>query len=242
MQCAARHKLWFILIVAVMLNLASWLSVRKISTKWLNVPEVPALNTAIGFGLGDAQLAYRQIGIMIQNLGDTGGRSTPLKAYNYDRLGQWFFLVDKLDPKSHFMPFIAAYYFANVDDSQKLSNVVDYLAVVGQRPGQERWRWLAQAVYIARWQMKDLDKALALSKILASLNEPDLPLWTKQMPAFVLNAKGNKEEAAAVMMEILKSSVDKIHPNEVNHTKDYICTRILTEKEAEKTSLCQNIP
>ena len=234
--------LWFFLLSAVILNVMVWLSVRDVQGRWLNVPPVPSDISATAATLGDTQFAYRTVGVMLQNLGDTGGESRALKEYDYERLNEWFFLADRLDPKGHFVPFIAAFYFGAVQDPEKLAPLLDYLKVVGSRPGEERWRWLAQAVYLARYKMNDLDKAYELAVALASLEDDDRPAWAQQMPAFILNAKGSKEEALAVMLEILKTSVDKIHPNEVNFTRDYICTRILDPQESRDHPLCQGSP
>lgn len=249
MASAQKRILYLLFVMAIILNVLSWLYVRDIQARWLNVPpvplkedDVPSEEGALAFALGDQQLAYRTIGIMLQNLGDTGGRSTPLRDYDYEALSRWFILADKLDPGSHFTPFLAAFYFGAVDDPSRLPPLLDYLERVGVRPGGERWRWLAQAVYIARWQMNDLDKALQLARKLAALDYPGMPTWTDQMPAFILGAKGNKEEALAIMLEILKTSADKIHPNEVNFTRDYICTRLLDESEAAGHPLCRDIP
>ena len=41
------------------------------------------------------------------------------------------------------------------------------------------------------------------------------------------------------MLEILASVGDKLHPNEVNHTRAYMCEDILTPEEAIKNPLCQ---
>lgn len=229
-------------ILAIAAHISVWLHVRDVRGQWLNVPPIPSETGVTTSTLGDKQFAYRLIGIMLQNLGETGGRNTAFKEYNYEDLSSWMMLADKLDPQSHFTPFLAAYYYGASNEADQLEPLVDYLAVVGVRPGGERWRWLAQAIYIARWQMKDLDKALLLARRLAGLSEPDMPAWTRQMPAFILNAKGDKKEAIAIMLEILRSSAEKIHPNEVNFTRDYICNRLMSEAEARDMTLCQNIP
>lgn len=242
MEARKSITLELLLVVAVILNVVTWFHARFEKARWINVPPVPKIQTAGGFALGDSQFAYRTIGITLQNLGDTGGRSTAMDDYNYNDLVKWFYLADRLDPNSHFVPFLAAYYFGAARKPESLNPLLDYLAAVGQRPGGERWRWLGQAVYIARWQMQDLDKALELANILANLNQPDLPLWTRQMPAFILNARGDKSEAADLLLEMLKDNAENIHPNEVNYTRDYICTRILEEEKAKNMPLCQNIP
>lgn len=226
---------------ALIANVVVWLQVRDVKGYWANVPPVPGVRGASLFALGDQQLAYRVIGIMLQNLGDTGGRSAAFDEYDYETLTRWFFLNDELDPESSFTPFLASFYYGSVKDHSKLRSLLTYLREIGARPGGQRWRWLAHGVYLARFQMNDLDIALEFANLLADVEDKNMPAWTKQMPAFILNAKGNKEEALAIMIEILKTSADKIHPNEVNFTRDYICTRLLEAEDADSHPLCQHI-
>lgn len=242
MQAPSRKYISATFTIVLALNVMIWLSVRDVRAKWLNVPPVPSLSGAASFGIGDQQFAYRVIGIMLQNLGDTGGNSTPLKNYNYDDLARWFFLADKLDPQSNFIPFLAAYYFGAVQDPEKLSPLIEYLRVVGNRPEGQKWRWLAQAVNMEMHGVKDLDKAYELARELADLSTPDMPEWTRQMPVFVLKARGDNEAAYDVMLEILKSSASKLDPAEVNYMRDYMCNTLLPPEKAKDNPLCQNIP
>lgn len=228
--------------LVLFLNVLTWFSARHVTGRWEGVPPVPGRAGITAFFLGDTQFAYRAAGIMLQNLGETGGRSEGLDKYDYNALRGWFFLADSLDPDSRFIPVLAAYYYGAVRDPEKLRPLLDYLYVAGSRPGEQRWRWLGQGVYIARFQMNDLDLALKFANRLASMNDPDMPAWTRQMPAFILNARGDKKEALAVMMEILESGIGKIRPGELNFTRDYICTRILDPAEAATRPLCQDTP
>lgn len=215
----------------------SW-QARDLQAAWANVPPVPTEEGATILALGDRQFAYRSIGIMIQNLGDTGGRTTPLYEYDYERLAEWFFLEHKLDPRADFIPLLAAYYFGATQTPEELDPVIEYLAVAGQRPEPQKWRWLAQAVYLARFRRGDLDKALELAHILASLYREGMPGWTRQMPAFIAAATGDKETALAIMTAILRDDGDKLHPNEINFMIDFICTRLLQGEEAATYPLC----
>lgn len=230
-----------LLLIAVLAHVCLWLSVRGAQARWLNVPPVPSEYGATAFTLGDAQFAYRAIGVMLQNLGDTGGRYTALREYNYDELTRWFFLADRLDPKARYAPFLAAYYFSAVTDPGKFRPLLAYLREVGLRPGEQNWRWLWQAVFIARFNMHDLDTALELANELAALNNPAMPGWTRQMPAFVLGAKGENEAAIAVLVELLKTSADKMDPAEVNSIIHHICDRLLDETAASNHPLCKEM-
>ena len=236
-----KHRLYILLALFVMGNAVLWLSVRQTRGIWLNVPPVPPAGHTAAAGLGDAQLAFRTMAMSIQNLGGTDGRTVPLRDYDYEKLSRWFLLLDKLDHQSNFIPFIAAYYFGAVDDPEKLPPLVDFLAEIGNKPGGEKWRWLLQAVFLARWRMQDMDRALELAKELVATYRPGMPIWVKQMPAFVLNAKGDKQEALDLMIEMLRSNVDTMHPNEINATRDYICTRLLTATESKNHPLCKDL-
>ena len=242
MTLTSHPLLKFFFLCALILNVLTWVYARDIKGRWANVPPVPSRAGAASFALGDQQFAYRVIAIMLQNLGDTGGRSTPLDQYNYDDLAKWFFLEDQLDTRSNYMPFLASYYFGAVQDPQKLPPLLAYLRKIGESAEGERWRWLAHAVYLARFDMKDQDRALELAYALASIKNDKMPHWARQMPVFVLNMKGDKKEALDMMVEMLRSGADTMSAAEINFTRDYICTRILDAAEAAVHPLCQDNP
>ena len=242
MDKAKTEKYLQILITVVLgLNIVFWFSLRNIQAYWGNVPPPPDERFASAYGLGDTSFSYRLNSLMLQNMGDTGGRTTSLKDYDYDRLTQWFFLQDKLDPVSSYIPYLATFYFGAVQEPEKFRPVLEYLKEIGVRKEKGKWRWLAYAVQITKDNIGDKDKALELAYLLAETEYHDAPNWTKQMPAFVMTSKGDKKEAYALMLEILKTSAEKLHPNEVNAMKDYICKQILDEAEALSNPLCEDI-
>lgn len=239
MAKAGTAKIYALFALALVLNVALWAYARPVKSGWLNVPPAPARESAGFFGLGDKAFAYRAVGIMLQNLGDTGGRTTSLKAYDYGALADWFYLADFLDPHSDFVPYLAAFYFGGVDDPAKVAFMVDYLHAAGNRNEGKKWVWLGQAVYLARFKMNDLDKAYRMAVEMANMPRPDMPAWTRQMPAFIMNAKGDKQAAYDIMVETLRSNAKTMHPVEINFMRDYICTRILDKEEARKDPVCR---
>ncbi len=182
---------------------------------------------------------------MLQNFGDIGGRVTPLYEYDFGKLGQWFYLEDSLDPNSVHIPYIASFYYGGSQNGKELGPVVDYLATIGRRnnetPGYQSWRWMGQAVYLARFRMGDLNLALNLANELAATYKPGMPSWVKQMPAYVLNAKGDKAAAYALMTSVLKDAGPKMQPQEVTSTIYYICHQLLTPDEAAANPLCKTL-
>ncbi len=219
----------FLLLVFSMANFFFWLQSHHVQAKWANVPPVPTKGTAGFIALGDDQLAYRYYASMLQNLGNLSGQVISLKDYDYRKLKKWFFLEEALDPVSDVVPMLATYYYAAVKDKERQYLVLDYLAEIGKSPEGQKWRWLGHAVYIARHELNDNDKALELAYLLAANKSPHLADWAKQMPAFILQAKGQTDLAYKIMLNLLISNVDTMHPNEIFFMKDYICNTLLKE-------------
>ena len=126
-----------------------------------------------------------------------------------------------------------------IDD---LTPIIDYLEVIGQRPQPHKWRWLAQAVFLARYSQNDLNRSYELAMTLANLSTPDMPEWTRQMPAFILVARGDKELAYNMLMNMLQSDGDKMDPAEIGVIRDWICDKILPPDEARIHTVCPSIP
>ncbi|MFP4097220.1 MAG: hypothetical protein ACLFP8_00430 [Alphaproteobacteria bacterium] len=231
----------FALGVALFVNVAFWFLQRDIRAQWGNVPPAPKERFATVYGGGDRSFSYRINGIMLQNMGDVGGRVTALKDYDYEALTQWFFLQDKLDPYSNYVPYLVSYYFSGVQEPELFRPALEYLRVVGMRPDGIKWNWLVQAIFFARHRLKDLELALSLADDLAKTENPDAPVWAKQMPAFVLNAKGSKEEAYALLVKTLQTNMDHMQPEEINAALHFICKQILDPDEASADPLCEGL-
>ena len=184
------------LFITLGLNVVFWSASQDIYSGWEGVPPVPSRNGAVMMTLGDSELSYRFLALILQNLGNTGRDTVPLKSYDYEKLGKWFFLLHELDPASDHVPMIAAYYFGGTRIPKDVAVVVDYLGVVGQIPVGEKWRWLAHAAYLARHRMHDLSLALKLAYKLARMpGKDEFPQWARQMPAFILKEQGENEAA-----------------------------------------------
>jgi hypothetical protein len=205
-----------------------WAASREIYSKWDGVPPVPSTRGAVMMSLGDKEFSFRFLAMTLQNLGDVGRDVTPLKNYDYARLGKWFFLLNSLDPASDHVPMIAAYYFGATHIPKDVAVIVDYLSAVGQIPVGEKWRWLAHAAYLAQHRLNDTDLALRFAYKLVSMNRDqgvEMPQWARQMPAFILNNHGDKEAAKKLMMNMLVSE-KTARPEEVNFMKSFLIEQL----------------
>ncbi len=226
----AKNKFTFIFFIAFLaINIAFWQKSKNIQKEWPNIPYAPTLEETKIIHLGNEQLAYRIYAAALQNMGSVDGRSISLKDYDYSRLYEWFSLTYELDPKSDVVPLLAAYYFGGINDSEKLEYVLGYLEIVGSSPLGEKWRWLGHAVYIARHIMNDNDRALQLAYKLAGNKNPDLADWAKQMPVYILEDQGDTELAYKIMLNLLITNAENLHPNELFFMQDYICNNLITK-------------
>lgn len=230
--------LYGVLIFFLILNIAVWQFSHRKQAHWSNVPSPPSEQGVTASFLGDQLFAYRVWGLVLQNLGNSGGNYMPLKDYDYNHVAEWLNLLDKLDPRSDFVPLLAAYYFGATPDMSQLPPIIAYLEKVGKRPEGEKWRWLAQAMYLARHKLGDMDEALRLSKELASVYRPGMPAWTLQTQALITSEMGDKEAAYVMMKTMLASDTEHMQAPEVNFMVDYICTKILTPAQAPHDPLC----
>lgn len=168
----------------------------------ISPPPSAAVREASAFG--DRQLLYRIWALNLQNDGDTGGRATPMRDYNYDYVLGWLESLGALDPRGQHHLVLAARYFSyspNKDDVRRLVHFID--ADVARAPN-EKWYWLSQAVSMAEIKLNDLPLALTLARKLAAYDPPGAPHWILMFPAVLLEKMGQIDEAEAAMEEVRK--------------------------------------
>ncbi|MDP1671104.1 MAG: hypothetical protein Q8L63_03355, partial [Alphaproteobacteria bacterium] len=100
-----------------------------------------------------------------------------------------------------------------------------YLQQLAAENPRLHWRWLAYSVYLARYRVKDPVLGLELAKQLAALPVSDMPIWTRQLPAFVLADAGEREAARDILEAILATTPD-LHPTEQFFIRNYIDSRL----------------
>lgn len=234
-----KHVIYGAFICFVFVNFALWIYVRDQKVEWANVPPVPLYEQAQFMSLADPQMTYRSIAFMLQNLGSTGGDIKALDDYNYEMLADWFFLSAKLDPKAKIIPHLAAFYYTAAQTPKKIKPIIPYLYFAGSLPHEGSWRWLAHGTYLAKHVLDEEPLALFFADELAKLDQPDMPIWTKQMRAFVRFDQGDKEAAYDLMKAMLASEVEKQSPQEIFFMREYICDKILDPVRAKQDPICE---
>ena len=203
------------------------------------VPEVPKETTVHLLSLGDSQFYFRQLAFKIQNAGDSWGRFTALKDYNYESLSRWFYLLDKLDSKSNFIPSLASYYYSQTQTPEDTVYIVQYLRDHVKKDPRTKWWWLSQAVYIANHRLKDKKLALEVAyELAATPNDVDMPMWARQMPAFIHEQLGERESAKKIIADIM-DNFDDFAPGEINFMEYFLRERL--EDETFRTEVIEEL-
>lgn len=204
---------------------------KNIYPEMVITPNVPNELAVKALSFGDKQFYFRTLAFEIQNAGDTYGRFTPLKDYDYEKLKQWFLLLDTLDYRSNFTPALASYIFSQTQHTPDVKYIVEYLDHHASQDLQNKWWWMSQAVYLARHKLENKEWALELAYKLASSPNKDMPIWARQMPAFLHEDLGEKQAALAII-QALAQDFDNLKPGEVNFMNYFIQERLGMLKES----------
>jgi hypothetical protein len=188
-----------LLAVLVLAQLGYWYKTKDITPEMGIVPDVPGREALHALTFGDDQFYFRILAFDLQNAGDTFGRSTSLRYYDFNKLYLWFNLLDELDAKSNMIPAMATYYFSQTQNTADVRYVVDYLYTHSVRDVGAKWWWLVQSIYLAMHKLEDKDLAL---KVSAPLVHKDVPVWAQQMAAVVREKRGEMEDAYNIMQTI----------------------------------------
>ena len=180
-----------IILLAGQVQLAAGLPAVAAATDFTPPPNMLAAHAV---SLGDDEFFFRSRSLLLQHTGNLDGTVTPYNQLNYVNLQAWLGFLDCFNPAAQITPTMAMRLFGNTQNGSDTRYVIDYLEQRAlARPG-DNWRWLGEAVYLARFRLQDLDRAQGLAQELASL-PLDLPGWTRDLEIFVLNQRGDKIEA-----------------------------------------------
>ena len=218
------------LILVLLIQIVFWSKTSHIKPDMIIVPEPPKTVVAKLLSLGDTQFYFRYLTFRLQTAGDSWGRFTALKDYNYKKLADWFYLLDEFDAKSNFVPSIASYYYSQTQNPQDTIYIVEYLEQHALRDIRKKWWWLAQAVYIANHKLED--KRLALRLAYELKNAPldiAMPLWARQMPAFIHEKLGEYAAAKEIIADILQNN-EQFTEGELNFMEHFLSERLKNPK------------
>jgi hypothetical protein len=243
------HKIFFwLFFVTFLFQIFFWKKTEKFKPSFDLIPPAPSKYLTSALSLGDKEFLFRVLVLRLQNSGDIFAGFVALKNYDYSRLYQWMKALDELNSKANSVPALASYYYSQTQKVEDTRYIVDYLDEHASLNIDENWWWVTQAIYLAKGRLQDIDLALKLAYKLSANNSSKAPLWTKQMPAFIHEEKGGKDDgcmAFFVIQKLIKESESgarQIKPEEMNFMRHFINDRLTKlKKQNFNPSKCQKI-
>lgn len=137
---------------------------------------------------------------------DNGSVTIPFHSLDYARVIRWLDNILSLDSKSQYTLLVATRLYAEVNDAPRQREMLEFVYQKFLEDPAQRWRWLAQAVVIAKHRLNDLPLALKFAQALAdNTNNNTVPSWARQMHIFIREDLGEVESAKILLGGLLES-------------------------------------
>ena len=157
-------------------------------------------------GLDDPVALSKILMLWLQAFDNQPGISIPFSRLDYNLLIRWLDRILELDERSHYPLLAASRLYSLVPDAGKKRLMLEFVRhKFLQDPGR-RWQWLAHCIYVAKYQLKDLDLALDYARTLRlQTKSPAVPYWARHMEIYILEDMGNIEAAKILIGGLLES-------------------------------------
>jgi len=199
-------SVWSVLFLSLFLQCYWHWSSTNLEIKRHDLPAPPSTSLVTLVSLDDPVPAAKWLMLWLQAFDNQPGISIPLKELDYGRVSEWLDLILDLDNRIQYPLLAAIRFYAEVSDENKQKKMIDYISKKFLENPDERWQFMAHAVYIAKHRIKDQQLALACARLIRQYASGDnVPYWAKQMEIFVLEDMGELESAKVLIGGLLES-------------------------------------
>lgn len=161
-----------------------------------NLPPAPNVLYLRASSFGDSTPVGKVLMLYVQAFDLQAANPIPFRDMDYDNLISWLSAILSLDPVGQYPLFTASRIYAIVPDQVKARRMLEFIYSEFLKDPNRRWRWLADAAVIAKHQLNDLPLAQRYAAAVQDkTTSPDIPLWAKQMNAFILEDMDELEQA-----------------------------------------------
>jgi hypothetical protein len=195
-------------LLAVVLSLQiAWASLRpQPVAQAADLPPPPETALLRLPSLGDHVAMSRFLSLWLQAFDNQPGISIPFRELDYPRVVAWLDRILELDPGSDYPLLSASRVYAEVIDPGRQRIMLEFVADKFMQAPNDRWQWLAHAVFVAKHRLNDLELALRYAELLARhAMADDVPHWARQMHIYTLEDMGEIEAAMVLLGGLIDS-------------------------------------
>ena len=165
-----------------------------------DLPPAPSVQVLRLASAGESAAFARLAMVWLQAFDYSGVNTVPYRHLDYGRLAGWLHAILATDPHSEYPLFAAARIYAENPDPAKVRRIFDFIFEEFAADPNRRWPALAHAALLAKHRLQDLPLARRYAAAIQRLATDDaVPLWARQMEAFILEDM-NEINAAKVIL------------------------------------------
>lgn len=209
-----------LLIGALLLQTASALMREPPRASAEDLTPPPSMNTLHMAAFGDPVPLAKLLMLKLQAFDLQAANQVRYQDLDYDRLIAWLRAILALDPAGQYPLHAASRIYADVADETRQRKMLEFVYEAFFADPNHRWPWLAEAATHAKHRLHDLPLA---GRYAAAIQQhakgANVPIWAKQMEAFILEDM-NELEAAKIMIGGFITSGQASEPGELRFLEE----------------------
>lgn len=199
-----------LLVVAFAAQIGTRVAAPAPSARAEDLPPAPGIGVLRLASLGDPIALAKALMLYLQAYDYQSGSRVPYRDLDYDRLEAWLARILELDPQGQYPLMAASRLYAEVPVEAKQRTMLEFVYRQFLLDPNRRWPWLAHATVLAKHRLHDLPLARryahAIQQYAVAAN---VPLWAKEMEAFILEDMNELETARLVIGGYLQGGTVK---------------------------------
>lgn len=150
--------------------------------------------------LGENAFAGYLVMMFLQNVDVPVGRATPLADLDRSTLIRWLDLGLDLDPDTGYPLLLAAHHYAETGSPAQRRMMLDWVYRRFEERPNQRWPWLAHAVFVARHVLHDnMVAEFYAAALRTQVSDPTVPTWVRQMDLLLRADLGETADARVIL-------------------------------------------
>jgi hypothetical protein len=187
-----------------------------------DLPAPPSIGVLRLASFGDPVALAKGLMLYLQAFDYQSGSKVPYRDLDYDRLESWLARILELDPQSQYPLLAASRLYAEVPVEAKQRSMLEFIYREFLLDPNRRWPWLAHATAIAKHRLHDLPLARRYAHAIQRYAVADsVPLWARQMEAFIVEDMDELETARLIIGGYVQSGSVK-DPAELKFLEEHL--------------------